>query len=228
MTSLPIHPHTRLRAIGLRRDGRPIWPVAGGSQPVGDPPAPTGPVPPVPAAPPTPPAPEPPKPDDAPLGPAGMKALQEEREARKALEKQLAGLAPLQKLADALGAGKPEAGGKSEIELLNERFAEHEKTVTTEREARWRAEVAHEKGLTPAQAGRLTGSTREALLADADALVALFPPAGPRTPGPDPSQGARGTPPGVDLDTQIREAQSKGDWRTVITLQNQKLANHKP
>lgn len=35
--------------------------------------------------------------------------------------------------------------------------------------------------------------------------------------------GAPGTPP-PSLDEQIREAQQKGDWRTVIRLQNQKLA----
>lgn len=46
---------------------------------------------------------------------------------------------------------------------------------------------------------------------------------GPRTPRPDPSQGPRpgGT---VNVDDQIREAQSKGDWRTALRLQNSKLA----
>jgi hypothetical protein len=44
-------------------------------------------------------------------------------------------------------------------------------------------------------------------------------PAGPR---PDPSQGARGA--GPTIDGRIAEAQAKGDWRTVITLQNEKLA----
>jgi hypothetical protein len=28
---LPVHPYTRLRAIGLRRNGTPIWPVMGGA-----------------------------------------------------------------------------------------------------------------------------------------------------------------------------------------------------
>jgi hypothetical protein len=46
---------------------------------------------------------------------------------------------------------------------------------------------------------------------------------GPRTPRPDPSQGARpgGT---VGIEEQIREATSKGDWKTVLSLQNSKLA----
>lgn len=30
-TELPIHPTTGLSAVGLRRDGRPIWPIMGGS-----------------------------------------------------------------------------------------------------------------------------------------------------------------------------------------------------
>lgn len=166
--------------------------------------------------------------EDKPLGPAGEKALREEREARKALEKQVADLAPLKRIAEALGAGGPATNGKSEVEALAERFAQHEQDLAAERTARHRAEVAHEKGLTPAQAARLQGGTREELLADADALIALFPTAAssatPGTPKPDPSQGARGA--GPDINARIAEAQAKGDWRTVIHLQNEKLANH--
>lgn len=181
---------------------------------------PTGATPPAPT-----PAPPKPKPDDdKPLGPAGEKALAAEREARKALEKQIAELAPLKRIAEALGAGKPEAAGKSEIELLNERFAQHEKTLADERAARHRAEVAHEKGLTPQQAARLQGATRDELLADADALIALFPAATTATPGtpkPDLSQGARGA--GPDIDTLIRDAEKAGNVREAIRLKNQKL-----
>ena len=39
--SLPIHPRTGESALGLRRDGRPIWPIKGGSGEGGDP-APAG------------------------------------------------------------------------------------------------------------------------------------------------------------------------------------------
>ena len=61
-------------------------------------------------------------------------------------------------------------------------------------------EVAHEKGLTPAQAKRLVGNTREELEADADEVLRDFPvtPATPPTkpgPKPDPSQGPKGDPP---------------------------------
>lgn len=177
------------------------------------------------AAPPTPqPAPTPtpgdPAPDDKPLGPGGEKALAAEREARKALEKQIAALAPLQKIAEALGAGTPAAGGKSEVELLNERFSQYEKDITDERNARWRAEVAAEKELPAALAARLQGATREELAADADALKALMPPVGNGKPAPDPTQGARGP---VDIDAQIRDAETKGDVKTAIRLKSQKL-----
>jgi hypothetical protein len=177
-------------------------------------------------APTEPPIPQPAPPDDKPLGPGGEKALAAEREARKALEKQLAELAPLKDIAAALAGGK-QPGGPSEVELLQQRFAELEKTANEERAARWRLEVAQAKGLTPEQAAWIAGDSLEDLTASADRLLAAFPtaPAGPRTPAPDPSQGARGGQPGPDLDAQIREAQAKNDWRTVISLQNQKLAN---
>lgn len=191
-------------------------------------PPPTPPVVPSPAPSGTPAVPTPPDtpPADQPLGPAGERALAAEREERKALAKQLADLAPLKKLAEALGAGTPAAAGKSEVELLKERFAQHETELATERAGRFRAEVASEKGLTAVQAARLKGSTREELAADADDLLAAFPPASPgtRAPAPDPSQGARGAAAAVDYDTQIREAQSKGDYKAVIRLNGQKMA----
>lgn len=141
--------------------------------------------------------------------------LAKEREARKALE------ARFEKLGEAFGVQKPE-NGKTDIDQLTERLAKHEEAIASERQARWRAEVANEKGLTAEQAARLVGSTREELSTDADALKALFPST-PGIPKPDPSQGGKGGS-GVNLDTQIQEAQKKGDWRTVLSLQNQKLA----
>ncbi|MEL3944492.1 hypothetical protein [Streptomyces sp. LNU-CPARS28] len=41
--SLPIHPRTGETALGLRRDGRPIWPIKGGSGEGGDPTPPASP-----------------------------------------------------------------------------------------------------------------------------------------------------------------------------------------
>jgi len=161
------------------------------------------------------------------LGDAGKRAIQAERDARKALEKQLAELAPLSKLAAALGGGDP-VKGKTELETLSERQATLEKELAGERSARWKEQVAHSKGFTPEQAELLTGSTREELVASADKLLALFPtaPAKPGIPAPDPSQGARGGV-GIDLDARIAEAQKAGDIRRVISLQNEKLSNAK-
>ena len=161
--------------------------------------------------------------DDQPLGEAGLKALHREREARKALERRLAALAPLERLAAALAADQGADDGKTDVQRLAERLDAYERQLAEERMARWRVEVAAERGLPPELADRLRGSTREELAADADALRALIPAAGaaPRVPMPDPTQGARGP---VDLDAQIADAQRRGDWRTVLSLQNQRLA----
>lgn len=234
--TLPIHPRTGLRAVGIVA-GKPVWPIFGAEDnppaaPAGQPapvPAPPAPTPPASGQAPTttPPAGDPPT--DEPLGEGGLKALQAEREARKALERKLEGLAPLEKLAAALGATGDPVTGPTDIEKITERLTKHETELAGERSARWRAEIANEKGLTIEQAARLQGDSKDALAADADALKALFPtaPAAPGTPRPDPSQGGIGGG-GPGIDAQIAEAQGKGDVRAVLRLQNQKLANAKP
>jgi hypothetical protein len=197
-------------------------------------PVPTpAPVEPAPTSTPTPapaPAPVPKEPEgDKPLGPAGEKALNAERARVKELERQMAELSPLKQLAEVINGGQKPKDGKSEAELLNERFDAYEQQLATERGARWRAEIAAEKGLSAQQAARLNGTTREELLADADELLTLFPGAvGPRNPAPDPSQGARGGPStNGDLEAQIQEATKAGDWRKAAALQKTKLANVK-
>lgn len=162
---------------------------------------------------------------DEPLGEGGKKALQAEREARKALEKKIGEFDSFKSQLAELVGGKP-ADGKSEVDLLREQFQSMESTLTSERSARWRAEIAQEKGLTARQAARLVGSTREELAADADELLETFPtaPAAPGTPKPDRSQGGNGGS-APDLDAQIKEAQKNGEVRKVLALQRQKLAN---
>lgn len=192
-------------------------PIPTPAPPPGDPaPAPTDPTP-------TPAPPGPP--EDQPLGPAGQKALAAEREARKELEKQLAAFAPLKELAAAMAGGQKQPGGPSEVELLQQRFAELERTASEERAARWRIEVAQAKNLTAEQAAWLQGATQEELLASADRLLAAFPaaPAGPRNPAPDPSQGARGGQPGPDLQAQIEAAKKAGDFWKAAALERSKL-----
>jgi hypothetical protein len=122
------------------------------------------------------------KPDADQLGDAGKKALTAERDLRKAAEKELAKYRKAE--ADKADADKTET---------EKRAAADARADAAELRAT-RLEVAHAKGLTPAQAKRLVGTTREELEADADEVLRDFPttPAKQAAPKPDPSQGARG------------------------------------
>lgn len=113
------------------------------------------------------------KPDE-PLGENGLKALQAERDARKALEDRLKKLAPLERIAAALGDGDADKG-KSEIEQITERYSQLEEDVRTERMARWKLEAIGAHKLPSEWADRLRGDTRDELLADAEALAKLLP-----------------------------------------------------
>lgn len=131
------------------------------------------------------PTPDDPKKDDpAPsgggLGAAGEKALKEERDARRKAERELK---ELQTRLDALESGK-----KSTEDQLTDQISKLTKDIEDERQARWRAEIAAEKGLTPAQARRLTGTTRDELADDADDLIAAFG----TTKKDDPAPGGGG------------------------------------
>ena len=64
---------------------------------------------------------------------------------------------------------KEKAGSATTLE---ERVAEIERTARASEERAMRAEVANAKGLTPTQAKRLVGSTREELESDAAELLA--------------------------------------------------------
>lgn len=121
------------------------------------------------------------------LGDAGKRALQEERrKAREAAKALAEAQARLREFEDR---------DKSEAEKTAERLSAAEKRAQDAEQRALRLEVAAEKGLTPGQAKRLVGATREELEADADDILATFPtvPAQPerKAPKPDPSQGAR-------------------------------------
>lgn len=79
------------------------------------------------------------------------------------------------------------------------------------------------KDVDPTDADAVQNAIRAALEANPDLKTA---PAR-RLPAPNPALGssASGTP---DLETQIRVAQKAGDWKTVVALQNQKLAATTP
>lgn len=124
------------------------------------------------------PDPEPAKDSDA-LGDAGKKALDAERREKRAAEKRASELeARLKEFEDR---------DKTETQKLAERAEAAEKRAAELEAQAIRLEVASEKGLTPAQAKRLVGTTREELEADADELLSTFKPAEP------------GTPPSLDL-----------------------------
>ncbi|MEU8371209.1 hypothetical protein [Micromonospora tulbaghiae] len=122
------------------------------------------------------------------LGDAGKRALQEERRKARDAAKRAADLEA--RLKDY------EDRDKSEAEKTAERLADAEKRASAAEQRALRLEVAAAKGLTPGQAKRLVGATREELEADADDILATFPtaPAVPerKAPKPDPSQGSRG------------------------------------
>jgi hypothetical protein len=214
-TDLPVHPTlrhprtgNRLRAIGVTRDGRAMWPVLGASP--DDDADGSG--------------------DDGPddLGDAGKQAIARMKAERNAARKELRGvqaqlskLAPLQKLADALGAPAAD-DGQPDVEALAKRLSQHESELAAERTARYRAEVAAEKSLTAAQARRLVGTTREELAKDADELLKDFAQQQgdgrhPRTPRPDPSQGSRGGTALSSREQAIAEAQKRFGTKSTVT-----------
>ena len=156
-------------------------------------PTPTPPV--IPATPPTPAPPATPTSpaDDEPLGAGGIKALNAERDARAAAEKALADMR--KEIED----GKKSTEQKAADDLAAATRARDEAATRA-----LRYEVAADKGLDLKFAARLTGSTKEELEADADALMALIPnptappvPAGPTVPAQQPGGTA-----GVALVTQ--------------------------
>lgn len=76
---------------------------------------------------------------------------------------------------DQLKAKAAEAdSSKTELQKLGERVTAAEKRAADAEARQLRAEVAQAKGLTPAQAKRLTGSTKEELETDADELLESF------------------------------------------------------
>jgi len=129
--------------------------------------------------------------DPADLGDAGKKAITAEREARKTAEKAVTDLTARVKAF--------EDAQKTDAEKSSEALASAQKTATESAAKALRYEVAAEKGIPLTAAARLTGTTREELLADADALKGLLGATGPG-PRPDLTQSstrdpaAKGTP----------------------------------
>lgn len=120
---------------------------------------------------------------DAPLGEGGKKALDAERKLREAADK---------RATDAENRIKEfEDRDKSDAQKLQE---ERDAAVAERdflRTENLRRDVADEKGLTPAHARRLVGTTREELEADADAVLKDFPVTPQKPVFEDVGQGTR-------------------------------------
>lgn len=125
---------------------------------------------------------------DAPLGEAGKKALAAEREARKAAEKAAAEYqARIKEL---------EAAQMSDLERAQAAAKEaQEAAVKATTEAlRWKVAAEFQIAAEDAEVF-LTGSDEESIRKQAQRLAELAASKGPTVPKPDPSQGAKGTPP---------------------------------
>ena len=126
----------------------------------------------------------------------------------KSLRQRLKELEPL-----AAKAKEQEDAAKTVEQRSAERLADAERRIAAAESRALRLEVAAEKGLTPNQAKRLAGSTREELEADADDLLETFPaaPAQEATPpNGRPKERMRpgavpsASPAGVDMNVLIR------------------------
>lgn len=178
-----------------------------------------------PAPPATPPA-APPGDGSADLGDAGKKALAEERKARRDAETRLKELEPL-----AAKAKKLEEASKTESEKLTERATAAEKRAVEAESRALRLEVATAKGLTPAQAKRLVGSTKEELEADADELLSSFGGStgtgGKGGAGKKPVEqlrpGGLPNPPEPSVADLIVAAEKAKDWGKAQALKAQQL-----
>ncbi|TDE02843.1 hypothetical protein E1269_21365 [Jiangella asiatica] len=107
--------------------------------------------------------------------------------------------------------------------LEKERDEARETAATTARQAAlYKAAIDHSLGAEDLEL--LEGVPADQIDARAKRLSErLAASRAPGTPKPDPTQGPRGG--GIDIDAQIAEAQKAGDFRKVISLQNQKLTN---
>jgi beta-glucosidase-like glycosyl hydrolase len=128
---------------------------------------------------------EKPEPTDDPDAGA-KKALDAERKARRDADKRATELeARLKEIEDK---------DKSESDKLREEHAALTQRLAAAEAKALRAEIATAKGLTPAQAKRLVGSTQEELEADADEILEAFPvsPAAKPPPSDRPKPTLRG------------------------------------
>lgn len=224
----PLATHSALDVLGWRRNGAPIYAIAGGSgegegapasgQPAG---SPAG----------APPAGEQPKPAEpaAPPAPAGDPAPETDwkAEARKWEKRAKENTSELEKLRQAQMTDQEKAVAEAEARGRTAAASEYGRQLAA---ARFEAAAA-QAGVQLGDAAGLIDVARfvgddgqvdtEAIQTAVTQLAAIAPKAGPGRSGADLTGGHGDTPP--SLDKQIAEAQANGDWRTVMRLQNSKL-----
>ncbi|WP_433658047.1 hypothetical protein ACQPW1_39735 [Nocardia sp. CA-128927] len=219
-STLPVHP-TFGTAIGLRRNGAPIWPVRGAST-EGDPPA-ADPQPPADPAPAPADTDSPPTPStDEGLGDGGKKALDAERQARKDAEKaQRAAEAKVKAFEDAQ---------KTEAEKQADRLAAAEKDAADAKVEARRFKVAAKHSISDEDAELfLTGADDKTIGRQAERIAELM--SGSAAPAPQPGAYVPGegrTPANPNLDEQIAEATKARDFPRAIALKQQRAAQQRP
>lgn len=111
---------------------------------------------------------------------------------------------------------------RTELERATRRADRAEAELTQTRDELWRLRAAVKHGIPEDLADLLTGSTEEEVMDRAARLArSLGDGSGGRVPSPPRGPRRDETP---DLDTQIAEAEKKGDWRTAGALKTRKLA----
>lgn len=221
----PLATHPAGAVLGWRRNGAPIYAIAGGSDeddagsdsgapaadPAGAPPA-------------TPPAPaDPPKPDSEGVDWKAM-ARQWEKRAKENAKAQ----AELEKLRKAAMSEQERAVAEAEEKGRQAAAAEYGARLAA---AEFRAAVAA-AGLDLGDAADLIDVTRfvgedgevdtKAIQAAVKKLAKLAPAKGPGRSGADIGGGSGDAPDSIDK--QIADAQAKRDWSAVIRLKRQKAA----
>lgn len=127
-----------------------------------------------------------------------LAALAQARKDAAKYRRQVRDLEPLAHKAKEL-----EDAGKSEIQKAAEKATAAEQRAQAAELNALRLEVAFDKGLTPAQARRLLGATRDELEKDADDLLSSFAPAGKTPPTKRPRENLKsgnGSDPDEGLD----------------------------
>lgn len=218
-STLPTHPRTGLTAVGFRRNGAPIWPILGGSEDGGDPPAGDGQE-------------NPPASDQPPADPPKTYT---QADIDKAIEARLARERAKFKDYDDI---KAKAARLDELEQANAsdlekavKAAQDETRATVAREygerlARGVMKAQLSQSMKPADADALLDDLNLAKFVsddgqvDEDAIAKAIARLAPRGRA-DLGQGGRGD--GPSLDQQIADATKAGNTQLAIALTNQKL-----